>query len=93
MRAPPLSTSSTPAPISPAHARNHLPIGAPLATSVERRRVVISAAPPPSDVIGEKSDDLLILSPSYHNDFKSLGAAEPPRGHEFTMDRESVVAQ
>jgi hypothetical protein len=59
---PPLSTTPTSTPISPPRARNHLPIGAPLAASIERRRVSISTAPPPSGAIGENHNDLLSLS-------------------------------
>jgi hypothetical protein len=80
MKAPPLSTISTPASIFLPHVRNHLSIGAPPAASIERHRVVISAAPPPSDGIGENPDDL-----------SKPRAAMPPHVHESTMDQESVV--
>jgi hypothetical protein len=67
----------------------------PLAASVERHCEAISVAPPPNDVIGENSDDLLShslsLSPSYHDDLPSPGAAAPPHGRESTMDREPAV--
>jgi hypothetical protein len=62
MRAPPLSTAPTPAPISPHRTRNHLPIGAPPVASFERCCVVIYAAPPPSGTISENPVDLLSLS-------------------------------
>jgi hypothetical protein len=61
LRAPPLSTASIPALISPPRARNHLPIEAPPAASVERYRVAISTAPSPSGAMGENPDDLLSL--------------------------------
>jgi hypothetical protein len=62
MRAPPLSSAPTPAPISPPCTRNHLPIEAPPTASVERHRVAISTASPPSDVIGKNPNDLHSLS-------------------------------
>jgi hypothetical protein len=61
-RTPPLSIAPTPAPIYSPRARNHLPIGAPLTASVERRHVTVSAAPPPSGAISENSDILLSLT-------------------------------
>jgi hypothetical protein len=62
MRAPTLSTAPTPTVISPPYAQNHLPIGAPLAASIECHRVTISATPSSSDAIGENPNDLLSLS-------------------------------
>jgi hypothetical protein len=62
MRAPSLSTTFTPGPISLPRARIHLPIRPPLAASVERRSVAIFAALPPSRAIGENPDDLFSLS-------------------------------
>jgi hypothetical protein len=62
MRAPPLSTTSTPVPISPPRNPDHLPIGAPSPTSIERRHVVIYVGPPPSGAIGENPHDLFSLS-------------------------------
>jgi hypothetical protein len=62
MRAPSLSTVSTLTPISPSRTQNHLSIGAPLVTFVERHHVAIYASPPPSDAIGGNPDDLLSLS-------------------------------
>jgi hypothetical protein len=59
MRAPPLSTAPTSTPISPPRDWSHLPIGAPPAASVERRRVTIYAVQPPSGTIGENPDDIL----------------------------------
>jgi hypothetical protein len=95
MRALPLSTAPNPAPISPHHAQNNLPIGAPPVASVERHRVVVSVAPLLSGTISKNPDDLLSLSLSlslsYHDNLSSLGAAGPPRGRESTMDREPAV--
>jgi hypothetical protein len=62
MRAPPLSSAPTLAPISPPHTQNRLSIGAPPVASFERCCVVIYAALPPSDTISENPDDLLSLS-------------------------------
>jgi hypothetical protein len=55
--------------------------------------VAISIALPPSGAIGENPDDLLSLSlsPSYHDDLPSLGAAVPSHGHESTMHWDPVV--
>jgi hypothetical protein len=91
MRTPSLSTAPTSAPISPPRARNHLPIRAPLNASVEHRRVVIFATLSLSGAIGDNPNDLLSLSPSYHDELLSPGAATPPHGCESTMDRELVV--
>jgi hypothetical protein len=57
----PLSTTPTPAPISPPHTWNHLPIEAPPTASVERRRVAIFTAPSLSGVIDENPNDILSL--------------------------------
>jgi hypothetical protein len=91
MRAPPLSTTPTLAPISPPHVRNHLPFRAPPTASVEYRFVVTSTAPPPSGAIGENPDDLLSFSPSYHGDLLSPGAAVLPDDHDYTIHRELVM--
>jgi hypothetical protein len=89
MKAPPLSTAPTPAPISPPHAQDHLPIGAPPDASVERCRMAISAAPPPCGAIGENLNDLLSLSLSLCAIMTTSLASEWPRrphGRESTMD-------
>jgi hypothetical protein len=86
MRAHPLSTALTATLISSSHARNHLPIGAPLLASVERRHVAISVAPPPSGAIGENPDDLFSLSLSYHDNLPSPGATALSHGRESTIN-------
>jgi hypothetical protein len=77
MRAPLLSTAPIPAPISPPHVQNHLPIEAPPSVSIEHRRVAIST--PLCDAMDENPDDLLSLSLGYHDDLLSLrsGCAAP----------------
>jgi hypothetical protein len=91
MREPSLSTAPTLAQISLPRAQNHLPIGPPSTTSIERRHVTISAALPPSGAIDENPDTLLSLSLSYHDDRPSPEAAAPPHGRKSTMDLEPGV--